>query len=134
MPADAMRTVALTIASILATACAPEEAPARPAPVEVTEVARSPEENVEVEAPPSVEVSGAAVAALHRRALAEPDDARAAEMLEQACDRGFSASCVALAVRLEDGRGVEPDAERARGLLEQACLDGSTMACDRLGH
>lgn len=63
------------------------------------------------------------------------DAARAARMLEGSCDRGFSASCVALADLLERGaEGVDPDLDRAHGLLEQACFDGSTSACDRLGH
>jgi len=74
------------------------------------------------------------VAALHEQALRTDDAARSAAMLEQACDRAFAPSCVALADRYESGEGVEPDPERAAQLLEQACMDGSTLACDRLGH
>lgn len=126
-----MRFGALFLVALLACACATEEVePAAPAPP----VERSPEENEPVEDVPSIETSGGVVAGLHRAALAEADPSSAATMLEQACDRGFAPSCIALADRLESGEGVEPDPERARGLLEQACMDGSTIACDRLGH
>ncbi len=125
-----MRHGALTLMAFLACACTAEEiTPVTRAPVE-----RSPEENLPVEAAPSIEATTGAVAGLHRAALAETDPADAAQMLEQACDRGFAPSCIALADRLESGEGVDPDPERARELLEQACMDGSTIACDRLGH
>lgn len=106
------------------------EAPADPSPP----VERSPDETEPVEPPPSAEQTGAPVAALHEQALRIDDAARAAAMLEQACDRAFTPSCVALADRYESGEGVEPDPARAAQLLEQACMDGSTIACDRLGH
>ena len=128
-----MRGPLLTIAALLVlVACGTEEAPVSPEPFEPVE--RSPEETLPVEPAPSVEVTGAPVAALHEQALRHEDPAAGASMLEQACDRGFAASCVALADRYESGEGVDPDPEHARALLEGACLDGSTIACDRLGH
>ncbi len=118
---------------------APPEAPAELAaqtPAEPDLAERSPDE---LEPPVPIDpahASGAFVAARHQAALqaraAEP--ARAATMLEGACDDGFAPSCLALADMLEAGEGVDADPDRARGLLEQACMDGSTLACDRLGH
>lgn len=98
------------------------------------DVERSPDETEPADPPPSIEQTGAPVAALHARAMREPDPEVAAQLFEQACDRAFAPSCIALADRLEGGEGVEPDPSRARGLLEQACMEGSTIACDRLGH
>ena len=97
-------------------------------------VERSADEREPVEASPSVEQTGAPAAALHQRALREPDPARAAQMFERACERSFAPACVAFADVLEAGDGLATDPERARVVLEQACLDGSTIACDRLGH
>lgn len=125
-----MRIGATGLAGLLTLACASEAAPT----VEVVRAERSPDRDRAVEGPPSVEVGGIAVAALHRQALADADRARGAQTLEQACERGLAPSCVAFADRLESGDGVEADPDRARGVLEQTCLDGSTLACDRLGH
>ena len=131
-----MRISALVLGGLLVAGCAGEEPPptpeaadAPPAPVE-----RSPEEDEPFEPPPSIEMTGGAVAAMHQAALREADPAAAARMFEQGCDSGFTPSCLAFADRLESGEGVEPDAERARALVEEACEGGSTIACDRLGH
>jgi len=110
------------------------EAPGESAEPSFEPVERSPEENEPVEPAPSVETTGAPVAALHQRAIAETDPAVAAQLFEQGCDRSFVPSCIAFAEALEAGDGLEPDPDRARVVLEQACMDGSTIACDRLGH
>lgn len=132
-----MRLLA-TAVCVLFLGCAEEAEPAvEPPPVERSIDELSP--------PPSpvdpVEVSTGFVAALHAEALrvrdgrgVERDPARAAQMLERACDRGFAPSCIALSDMVEAGDGVAADADRARSLLEQACASGSTDACDRLGH
>jgi hypothetical protein len=129
-----MRSGALVLTTLLVSACATEAAPSVPPAVEAPPVERSPEENEPVEPVPSIETTTGVVAGLHQAALTEADPESAAQMLEQACDRGFAPSCIALADRFESGDGVQADPERARGLLEQACMDGSTIACDRLGH
>lgn len=113
--------------------------PSETTPVEAAEappVERSPEEGEAVEAAPSVELTGAVVAAQHQQALrlraSEP--ARAVEMLEATCEREHSPSCIALADMVEAGEGTDADPERAEALLEQACFAGANTACDRLGH
>ncbi len=126
------RAAVLTCGLLLVSACQAEGAPEPTEPAAPIE--RSPEENEPVELAPSVELTGASAAALHRRALREADPARAAEMFERACDSSFTPACIAFADVLEAGDGLSPDPERARVVLEQACLDGSTIACDRLGH
>ncbi len=124
-----MRTTLLSLCALALLACAPDADPA-----EAPAIERSPDEAEPAPVAPSIEATGAPVAALHEQGLRDADRARGAQMLEQACDRGFAPSCLAFAERLEAGDGIEPDAERARGLFEEGCESGSTLACDRLGH
>lgn len=125
---------------LLVVGCAePGEAADEAAPVErpaPEAVERSPDENEPVEPRPSVELTGAVLAAHHQRALQlrEGQPAEAVRLLEEACDRSHSPSCVALADMVEAGEGAPADPDRARALLEQACFDGAQAACDRLGH
>lgn len=133
-----MRSTLVLIGALALAACAPEGEPEgeeetfdRP---EEVAVGRSPEETEPVEPRPSIEVTGAPIAALHERGVRDPDRARGAQMLEQACDQGFEPSCIALAERLEAADGIAADPDRAAQLLEEACMSGSTIACDRLGH
>lgn len=136
------RATPVTLAPLLlALACsdpgATRPTPSDPAPTP-PDIGRSPDEAAATdEPPPTTELSGGTLAAQHTAAvrLLDTEPARAAAMLETGCDRGFAASCVALADLLERGApGVDADLDRANGLYEQACFDGSTIACDRLGH
>lgn len=111
-----------------------QEPVAAPDPVDVPAI-----EEVEPSDEPALdttEASGAFLAARHQQGLGlrESDPAEAVSLFEQACDHGFTPSCLALADHLERGDGVEADLDRAHGLLEMACHDGSTIACDQLGH
>jgi len=62
------------------------------------------------------------------------DKARAAELLEHACDLASGHACFRLGVWLRDGAGVPANEARSRELFERGCRHGSTGACDALGH
>lgn len=61
-------------------------------------------------------------------ALAKPQD------LEQSCQSGAAADCLALGLLYEDGQaGRAKDASRAASLYEQACTGGQARGCNALG-
>lgn len=116
--------------------------PAEPAaePATAPSAAASGDDAPDIEEDPAPTPAPAAAAespaAQHERAigLREEAPARAAGLFEGACDRGNTASCLALADLLERGRGVDQDLARAEDLIRRACREGSTAACDRMGH
>ena len=61
------------------------------------------------------------------------DLARAAEAYTKGCDAGDASSCAALALQVQDGRGVPWDLPRAVELYRRACDGGSGVACFNLG-
>ncbi|APR78838.1 Hypothetical protein A7982_04185 [Minicystis rosea] len=67
------------------------------------------------------------------------DEARAAELFGNACDRGNAAGCVSLGHLLEKGRGYEgrgpvKDEARAAELFGNACNRGNAAGCVSLGR
>jgi uncharacterized protein len=70
-----------------------------------------------------------------RAALAASPPAldRAAELYQAACDAGYMPSCSALALQLQDGRGVAHDPNGARTLHQRACDGGAGIGCFNLG-
>jgi TPR repeat protein len=62
------------------------------------------------------------------------DRARAAGLLDRACDLSSARACFRLGELVRDGAGVPADEARARQLFERGCQHGSTSACDALGH
>ena len=132
-----MRVLPLALGLVFLSGCSPDTGDASREPAPLPALERSTDELEPADPPPSAEASGGFTAAAHEQALRlrANEPARAVEMLEGGCDRGFAPSCLALADMLEAGRGVEADPEAARAVLEQACFSTeSTEACDRLGH
>jgi len=55
------------------------------------------------------------------------------DRLQQACDKGEVAQCVALGQAFHVGKGVARDHARAAGLYRKACDGGSGAGCNKLG-
>jgi uncharacterized protein len=54
-------------------------------------------------------------------------------VLQEGCDSGRAADCLALGSAYADGDGVPADRPRALGLYEKACACGAATACYQLG-
>jgi TPR repeat protein/tRNA A-37 threonylcarbamoyl transferase component Bud32 len=65
--------------------------------------------------------------------LDRTDQARAAQVEQQACDAGEPAGCASLGVRTLLGAGIFKDGKRGAALLKQGCDGGEPAACTGLG-
>ena len=69
-----------------------------------------------------------------RDGTAQRGDAQAASDFQRWCARGDAASCSALGVMYETGRGLAQDLARAEALFQRACQRHNATACVNLGR
>ena len=70
---------------------------------------------------------------LLRDEMGQFDIAGAARAYERACEGGQMLACSALAIQVQDGRGVARDIPRAVSLYEKSCNGGIGVGCYNLG-
>jgi len=70
---------------------------------------------------------------LHLRGQPPQFDLAAAASAYDAGCHAFAPACAALALQVQDGRGVPYDADKARALYTRACDDGAGVGCFNVG-